>query len=106
MHDSLNTTLTDWKEAGPSFNDATLFKRLDVSKITIAWVPLILNLLKLGLKERSTTESDDMEEIIGEPVWKVEDRDLGMMDLGRDRVQEWYIHVYVQICSTRKAKRH
>ena len=51
-------------------------------------------------------ESDDMEEIIGDPVWKVEDRDLGMMDLGRDRVQEWYIHVYVQICSTRKAKRH
>ena len=32
-----------------------------------------------------------MEEIIGDPVWKVEDRDLGMMDLGRDRVQEWYI---------------
>ena len=66
----------------------------------------IRSVLRLGLKERSTTESDDMEEIIGDPVWKVEDRDLGMMDLGRDRVQEWYIHIYVQICSTRKAKRH
>ena len=35
----------------------------------------------MGLKERSTTESEDMEEIMGEPVWKVEDSDLGMMDL-------------------------
>ena len=26
-------------------------------------------------------ESEDMEEIIGEPVWKVEDKDRGMIDL-------------------------
>ena len=29
-------------------------------------------------------ESEDMEEIMGEPVWKVEDRDLGMMDLEKN----------------------
>ena len=31
-------------------------------------------------------ESDDMEDIRGEPVWKVEDRDRGMMDLHRNIV--------------------
>ena len=29
-------------------------------------------------------ESEDWEEIMGDPVWKVEDRDLGMMDLERE----------------------
>ena len=40
--------------------------------------------MRLGLKERSTIESEDMEDIIGDPVWKVEDSDLGMMDLEQD----------------------
>ena len=48
----------------------------------------IRSVLRLGLKERSTTESEDIDEIMGEPVWKVEERDLGMMDLwGRERVR-------------------
>ena len=28
-------------------------------------------------------ESDDMEDIMGDPVWNVEDKDRGMMDLKR-----------------------
>ena len=39
------------------------------------------SVLRFGLKLRSTMESEDMDEIIGEPVWNVEDRDRGMIDL-------------------------
>ena len=31
--------------------------------------------------DRSTTESEDIEEIMGDPVWEVEERDLGMIGL-------------------------
>ena len=41
----------------------------------------IRSVLKLGLKDKSTTLSEDIEEMSGEPVWKVDDSDRGIMDL-------------------------
>ena len=35
----------------------------------------------MGLKDKSTTLSEDIEEMSGEPVWKVDDSDRGIMDL-------------------------
>ena len=45
------------------------------------------SVLRLGLKDKSTTLSDDMEEMRGEPVWNVEDRERGIMDLELIRLE-------------------
>ena len=44
----------------------------------------MLRHLREGLKLRSTTESEGWEDRRAEPVWKVEEREHGMMDLGQD----------------------
>ena len=36
-------------------------------------------------------ESEDIEEIMGDPVWNVEDRDRGIMDLWNNKLHNIHI---------------